>query len=66
MTRYFHNFSKYFPCPSNRKIATTDGSLTIIAGVGAFKICRRLFLGMFFMFQSFPLILCQTLTWTAK
>ena len=34
MTYSSHKFNKYNPCPSNRKIITTDGSLTITVGVG--------------------------------
>ena len=31
-------FSTYSPCPSNKKIALVDGSLTIVAGKGEIKI----------------------------
>lgn len=36
------NFSTYFPCPSNKRIATADGSLTTVARVGDVKISASL------------------------
>lgn len=33
MTNLSQNFSTYTPCPSNKKIATADGSLTLVAGL---------------------------------
>lgn len=38
MTHSSRNFSKYVPCPSSRKVAPADGSLTVGAGVGDVKI----------------------------
>ena len=34
MTHSSHQFNNYNPCPSSSKIATIDGSLTTIVGVG--------------------------------
>nr|KYP63418.1 hypothetical protein KK1_017987 [Cajanus cajan] len=31
-------FSTYFPCPSNKKIATADGTLITVAGIGNIHI----------------------------
>jgi hypothetical protein len=44
MTHSPNVFSTYLPCPSSRKIATTNGSLTTIAGVGDVKIGPSLIL----------------------
>jgi hypothetical protein len=44
MTYSLNGFSTYLPCPSSRKIATADGSLTTIAGVGNVKIGPSLIL----------------------
>ena len=38
MTNSSLKFSTYSPCPSNKKIALVDGSLTIVAGKGEIKI----------------------------
>jgi hypothetical protein len=38
MTNSLNGFFTYLPCPSSRKIAIADGSLTIVAGVGDVKI----------------------------
>ena len=38
MTHSSNNFSTYSPCPSSKKIATADGSLTTVAGIGDVKI----------------------------
>ena len=38
MTNTSNVFFTYSPCPSNRKIATADGSLTTVAGVGNVQI----------------------------
>ena len=42
MTHSSHQFNKYNPCPSNRKIAKVDSSLTIVIGVGDVQICPTL------------------------
>ena len=42
MTHSSHQFNNYNPCPSSSKIATTDGSLTTIVGVGDVKISPTL------------------------
>ena len=34
MTQSFHGFVSYSPCPSNKKIATADGTLVTVAGRG--------------------------------
>ena len=38
MTQSSHKFNTYVPCSSNRKLASADGSLTSVAGVGNVKI----------------------------
>ena len=38
MTHSSNLFSIYSPCPSNKKIATADGSLTTVAGIGDVKM----------------------------
>ena len=38
MTNSSLKFSTYSPCPSNKKIAAADGSLTIVVGQGEIKI----------------------------
>ena len=38
MTNSSFKFSNYNPCPSNKKIATADGSLTTVADQGEIKI----------------------------
>ena len=38
MTNSSLKFSTYSPCPSNKKITTVDGSLTIVASQGEIKI----------------------------
>ena len=43
-------FSTYNPCPSNKKIATTDGSLTTMASQGEVHLNK-------YMYLSFPPIL---------
>ncbi|KAL6328809.1 hypothetical protein AAG906_003826 [Vitis piasezkii] len=44
MTHSPNIFSTYFPCSSSRKIATADGSLTTVAGIGDVKISPSLML----------------------
>ena len=44
MTNLLNGFFTYLPCPSSRKIATTDGSLTTIVGVGDVKLGPSLIL----------------------
>ena len=44
MTHSPNIFSTYFSCSSNRKIATADGSLTTVAGIGDVKISPSLIL----------------------
>ncbi|RVW64179.1 hypothetical protein CK203_046335 [Vitis vinifera] len=44
MTHSPNIFSTYFPCSSSRKIATVDGSLTTVAGIGDVKISPSLML----------------------
>lgn len=38
MTPSFELFSTYHHCPSNKKIATTDGTLVIVSGIGDIQI----------------------------
>ena len=38
MTNSSHKFVSYTPCPSNKKISTTGGSLTTVAGQGEIHI----------------------------
>ena len=38
MTFNSKHFTKYNPCPSNRKVQTTDGSMLTVAGVGKVNI----------------------------
>lgn len=38
MTNTSNFFTTYSPCPSNKKIATTNGSMTTVAGVGNIQI----------------------------
>ena len=38
MTPYSNHFSTYSPCPSNKKIATADGTLVTVAGLGDIHI----------------------------
>ena len=42
MTHSSHQFNNYNPCLSCGKIATTDDSLTIVAGVGDVQISPTL------------------------
>ena len=42
MTHSTHQFHNYNPCPSIRKITTTNGSLTTIVGVGDIHISSTL------------------------
>jgi hypothetical protein len=44
MTHSPNGFTTYFQCPSSRKIATANGSLTTVAGVGDVKIGPSLIL----------------------
>jgi transposase InsO family protein len=44
MTNSPNGFFTYLPCPSSRKIATADGSLTTVAGVGDVKLGPSLIL----------------------
>ena len=44
MTHSSYQFNNYNPCPSNKKIATTDGSLTTVTGVGDIQISPTLIL----------------------
>ena len=41
MTHLSHQFHNYNTCPSNRKIATIDGSLTIVIGVEDIQISLK-------------------------
>ena len=58
MTHSSKKFITYIPCPSSRKIATADGSLTTVAGLGDVQINLSLIIKMCSMFQNFQLILC--------
>jgi len=44
MTPLLTHFSTYSPCPSNKKISTTDGSLITVAGQGNVQISPTIIL----------------------
>ncbi|RVW82248.1 hypothetical protein CK203_041734 [Vitis vinifera] len=48
MTHSSYQFNNYNPCPSSRKIVTTDGSLATVVGVGDIQISPTLVLGNVF------------------
>ena len=64
MTHSSHKYNNYNPYPSSRKIATIDGSLTTVVGVGDVQISPTLTLRNVFHVPklSTNLVLIQKLT----
>ena len=44
MTHSSQKFNTYSPCPSNKKIATNDGSLATVASQGEFRLNKSIVL----------------------